>query len=199
MRDLLDRLRSTRARAILALGVFFLFASAGTLAYWTAGANVPGATFQSGNFDLTVNDADNLSWSGLNDARLAPGESIAFHVTLRNAGTPGLTWTARGSATGPLASQLRYQMYVTGTATNTGGSAPTTTVDRSGSCTGVTAQSTPVALGTGSTVFVPTAHSLAKDASVNVCVRISLPSSIETQQGQSATPVFTFDAKQVAR
>lgn len=195
MRDLLASLRSTRVRALLALGVFFLFASAGTLAYWTAGANVPGATFQTGAFDLKINDADNLSWTGLNDARLAPGESIAFHVTLKNVGTPGLTWTARGTSTGPLAA-LRYQLYVDGVASNSGLS---TTVDRAGSCSGTTAQATPVALGGAATTLTSVAQNLTRDASVNVCLRISLPTDVETQQGQSARPVFTFDAKQVAK
>lgn len=197
MRELLGKLRSTRVRALLALGVFFVFASVGTLAFWTAGSNVPGASFQTGSFDLKINDVDNLTWTGLNEARLAPGESIAFQVTLRNAGTPGLTWTARGSATGQLAGELRYQMYVGGVATNTARTS-STAVDRSGACGGTTAQATPVALGSADTSLVSAAQPLAKGATASVCVRISLPAAAESQQGQSATPVFTFDAKQVA-
>ena len=115
MRDLFAKLRSTRTRAVLALGVFFLFAASGTLAYWTSSATVPGATFQAGKFDLKINTVDNFTESFFTNVQLAPGESVAYDVTLTNAGDANLTWTATGSSTvNQLSGAMTYQLFVKG-------------------------------------------------------------------------------------
>lgn len=188
MRDLLGKLRSTRVRAILALGVFFLFASAGTLAYWTAQANVPGATFQTGNFDLKINGvSDNLEVPAFTN--LAPNQSIAFGFTLKNAGSTGLNWTARATSSGELSGRLAYQLYVGATATS------------DGKCVGgVPTRTDPVVLpSNGDQVdLTPDIEhkNLAVNATISACVRALLDNQPNSPQVQSAKPVFTFDAKQ---
>ncbi len=201
-------LGSGRVRALLSLGIVVGLGAVGTLAYWTDDATITSSSFSSGRLDVTLNDqlagaVNNGGTTSDVDFKLAemiPGESFARTVKVGNAGTVGLTYTAKAWNTGTLASGLRWTVVAGSSASNTGTLAAG---DRVGTCSAGTTTATTVTLGTSAgtatTVITPkrTINATAPTFE-NVCVIAKLDSSAgNALQGTSASATFTFNGTQL--
>lgn len=178
-------LRSTRARAVLSLGVVLGFGAVGTLAYWTDSAALAGGTFTAGNLDIKLSGVDNnpaAFETSFKMSNMEPGDSKAATVDVQNAGSIDFTYTATGTAPGLLAPSLVFKV-VPGGATD------------GVTCTGTSSFNG--ALNSGNTVVVTNNRPLNAGAHEAFCVQATLPSGVETGQGLSTTASFTFHAKQV--
>lgn len=173
-------------RAALGLGVVLGAGVVGTHAYWTDSVTVVGATFSTGTIDLKVNNLDaNVDFSTINLAGMVPGNSTAGVLTVKNAGTAPLKYTATSTATNAdgkgLAAALTVK--VTGDATTTG-AAPAKT------CAGSALAGTGTALS-GS--VVSTGRLLAPGASETLCVQVTLPATAPSAlQAATTTATLTF-------
>lgn len=183
------RVDSVRLRALLALGVVGVLAATGsTFAAWTDAVDISGTSVTTGTIDLKVQNLDAVSaYADLSVSNLVPGNSIAGALTIRNAGTAPLKYTATSTSTNPdgkgLASALIVK--VTNAATVTGTSPAMT-------CGGTTVAGTGTTLG-GS--LVSTGRLLAAGASETLCVQVTLPTTAPSSlQGATTTVGFTFTA-----
>lgn len=217
----LKRLKSTRTRAVLSLGVVLALASTGTMAYWTDSASLDGVTFTSGTLDLAVNnntggtgsDGTTVGAGGataqtsLSMTAMTPGNTSAQLLTIKNPGTAPLKWTLAGGLTGTsaaayaggapgLTSALKISVY------SFAGAAVKSGTGNSVTCTGGTALATGVQLTTSTTgAIVSTgqpvtpAGGLAAGGSVNLCVQIDFDSAASTSlQNLAVSGVLTFSA-----
>jgi predicted ribosomally synthesized peptide with SipW-like signal peptide len=215
----LTALRSTRVRAGLALGVVLAVGSTGTFAYWTDDATVSGVTFTSGTLNLAVNNNNNGTGSdgstggaggstaqtSLTMSAMAPTNSSAQLLTVKNSGTVPLKWTLSGGLTGTNASAFAtggpssdssLRISVFGGAVSKAGSGNSVT------CSGGTALATSVQLTANSAGAIistgqPTspAGGLAAGGSVNLCVEVDFdPNAASDLQGQSVGATLSFAA-----
>jgi predicted ribosomally synthesized peptide with SipW-like signal peptide len=200
---------SRRVRALLSLGIVAGLGAVGTLAYWTDDATITSSSFTSGRLDVTLNDelagaANNGGTTSDADFKLAdmiPGESFARTVKVGNAGTVGLTYTAKAWNSGTLESGLRWTVVAGSTASNSGTPAAG---NRAGTCSaGGTTTATNVTLGTtagtATTVITPK-RTITATAPIfeNVCVIAKLDSGAgNALQGTSASATFTFNGTQL--
>jgi len=201
-------LGSGRVRALLSLGIIAGFGAVGTLAYWTDDATITSSSFTSGRLDVTLNDqlagaANNGGTTADADFMLAamiPGESFARTVKVGNAGTVGLTYTAKAWNSGTLASGLRWTVVAGSTASNAGTPAAG---NRTGTCSAGTTTATNVTLGTTAgtaTTVVTPKRTITATAPIfeNVCVIATLHSGAgNALQGTSASATFTFNGTQL--
>lgn len=185
----LKRIKSTRVRALLSLGMVFGLGAVGTLAYWTDSAALAGGTFTAGDLDIKLGSpgVDNSPGQFTTDfamTNMQPGDSKAAIVTVRNSGSIGFTYTATGvTSGGALASLLSFKVVP--------GGALSGTTD----CTGA-----PSFTGTmASTQNVITANRplAGNGGNESFCVVATLPNGTTTGQNSSASATFTFNAKQV--
>lgn len=187
----LKRIKSTRVRALLSLGMVFGLGAVGTLAYWTDTAALASGTFTAGSLDIKLGSpapgVDNNPAQFTTDfamTNMQPGDSRAAHVAVRNSGTVGFTYTASGvTSGGTLASLLTFKVVPGGTLSGTTDCTGTSTFNGTMAATqNVISTNRPLAGGGGTESF---------------CVVATLPTGTTTGQGTSATATFTFDAKQV--
>lgn len=186
-------------RGVLALGILVGLAPTGTMASWRVTTVLSPASFVTNNLDLRLRDAATTVGPGgsfalatLAPSDLVPGESVAVAVPVRNDGGAPFTWSASATATGGLASALKFTTYVGGTATNS-----TSLLDvRSGSCSGTASTTNRTLSGTATTV-VATQPALAAGSNVSVCVLLLLPATAATAAaGTSAAITYSFSATQ---
>jgi hypothetical protein len=180
------------------------------MASWTDTATLSGGPITSGKLDLGLDSAAVGLGTGydastvITASDLAPGESRAYAVSVRNLGTTPLTYTATGAASGdlatlstvPAASRLQWTFVPNGTASNTGTAAAGT---RAGSCGG-SASTFSGALGATAVPVVPTSSqpTIATGGAQSLCLLVSLPTSAPNDlQQKSATATLVFSAKQV--
>ncbi|NYD56825.1 putative ribosomally synthesized peptide with SipW-like signal peptide [Nocardioides marinisabuli] len=163
----------------------------GTFAYWNDVETVEGGVVTAGSLKLSVKDSDGVEvgpWSKLTLANLAPGESVAASLTVRNVGTTPFTVGVAGSGTGDLLPGVDVAL-APGVAPTTG----STSYPRKQTC-GVASD---LALKDGPSWALSGA--ISPGGSLQVCVRLSLrPTAANELQGKSITPTFTFTATQVA-
>lgn len=177
-----------RLRAALGLGTVLCIGVVGTQAAWTDSVAVVGATFSTGSIDLVVDDLDdNVPFTTINMTGMVPGSSTAGVLTVKNAGSVPLAYTAASAATNADGKGLRTALAVKVTgAASTSGSAPSRT------CAGATLA------GTGSTLvgsLVSSARTLAPGASETLCVQVTLPTTAASAlQSATTTATLTFDA-----
>ena len=125
---------------------------------------------------------------------MLPGESVAADISVKNAGSVALRYTADATAAGKLAEGLTFEVFPDGTAANAGSA---DTADRSGSCTG-TSNFGPTALTGDDASVIARPRQLEAGSSETVCVVATLSASAaNTLQGTSATTTIVFDAKQL--
>lgn len=179
--------RRDKIRAALGLGVLVTALPMGTLAYWTDSVTVTGATFSAGTMDLKVNNLDNaVDFSTISLANMAPGNTSAGVLTVRNAGTVPLTYTTTGAVTNADGKGLGTALVakITGDAATTG-TAPTKT------CAGAALAGTGTSLSGG---VINTARPLAPGASETVCVQVTLPANAPSAlQGATTNLTLTFN------
>ncbi|WP_341230561.1 TasA family protein [Nocardioides salarius] len=162
----------------------------GTLAYWNDVETVTGGTVTAGSLDLTVEDTNGVAvgqWNQLTLATIAPGESVAAALTVRNVGTTPFTVAVAASGTGLLLPAVDVAVA--------SGVAPVTT-----SPTYPRGQTCGVAIDrplSGSPTW-DVAGTVQPGGSVQVCVRLALRVTADnTLQGKTITPSFTLTATQV--
>ncbi len=171
--------------------------SVGTYALWNDASTVAGATVTSGKLDLKANvgagDVDNVaSWTGLQLADIAPGESKAAVLTVRNAGSVPFGVTATGTATGAeLAPVMTVRAFVAGAATTD------TSYPRTESCSG-TAAAPATTIPSGQTIVPGSANvTVQPGATTTLCLVATLPTdAVNAVQSKSWTPTFTLTATQ---
>lgn len=194
------RRRSGRVRAILSLGIVLGLGGVSTMAFWTDTATVDSGALSSGRLDLLVDgnlegQGGSVTQPNLTIANMVPGESVAVTVSVQRApSTVGFTYTATASATGTLATHLRW--------TVTAGSAGTPQVAgngiRTNTCGGATLFPS-AALSTvpaSPTTVIGDQRSLSgATMSENICIRVALPADApNAAQSSSATASFVLDA-----
>lgn len=194
------RIKSTRVRALLSIGMVFGLGAVGTLAYWTDSATLAGGTFTAGKLDIKLGTpaVDNNPPQFTTDfamTNLQPGgPAKAAVVTVRNTGSVDFVYSVSGLATntgaGVLASVLNFKV-VPGGALNVGAT------DCTGTSTFNNTMATTQTVVPFSPPVTPTAPRINAAATDTFCVVASLPSSVTTGQTDSATAAFTFTAKQV--
>lgn len=171
--------------------------SIGTYALWNDASTVAGATVTSGRLDLKANvgagDVDNVaSWTGLQLTDMAPGESKAATLTVRNSGTVPFAVAVTGSAVG---AELAPVMTVRA---HSGAAGPAdTTYPRTEACPGTAlAPATPLN-GTQNVVPTAAAVTVQPGATSSLCLVATLPTAADNAvQGKSWTPTFTLTATQ---
>ena len=177
---------STGFRVLLSTGLLFGIGSAGTFAHWTDQVTVTGVTFTAGTIDLKVNNQDTVTgYTTLNISNMVPGNSVAGVLSIKNAGTAPLKYTAVSAATNGDSKNLRggLTVKVTGDSSVTG-SSPSAT------CAGTALSGTTTALNGG---LVTTGRLLAAATEEKLCVQVTLPSSAAgTLQGATTDVTFTF-------
>jgi predicted ribosomally synthesized peptide with SipW-like signal peptide len=186
----LRRLRSPRLQGMLALGVLAVIGTSGTLAAWTDQVTVTGATFSTGTIDLKVNGLDsNVPFTTMSLSNMVPGDSSAGVLTIKNAGTAPLRYTASTTATDPSGTGLPlfFGLNVTAAAA-TSGSAPRL------ACAGTDLNGAG-ALEVPNGSLIASARTLAPGASETVCVQATLSNVAPTTvQGASTNLTLTFNA-----
>ncbi len=139
----------------------------------------------TGSVDLEAGDDVQVQ---LPAGALAPGDDVYSPITVTNAGSLALVYRVDYSATNPdqkaLAPQLGMTLYATATCTADGvASAP------------VVAEVTGLSVGTQP--LVETARSLFAGTSEVLCVRVSVPRTLDDRFQEATTDVaFTFLAEQ---
>lgn len=188
----LKRIKSTRVRALLSIGMVFGLGAVGTLAYWTDSATLTGGTFTAGTLDIKLGNpsVDNnppAFATSLALANMQPGNSKAAVVNVQNAGSIDFTYTATGLAGGALAPFLSFNVRVGGSVSGTGNSQ---------TCTGGTSTFTGTLTAAAQPVIAAN-QPLNAGANGDVCVSATLPATETGGQGLSTTSTFSFAAKQV--
>lgn len=133
-----------RTRALLCLAMIGALAYTTSTAFWTDKVEVSGTTFTSGTLDLEVNDADPFTAATvLSMSGMAPGNTSAQVLRVKNAGTIPAKYTLTGGLTGASAADfaaadsLLLTIRAGGTKTGTGNTS---------TCTGGTVLYGPTAL-----------------------------------------------------
>lgn len=179
-------LAAPKVRAALGLGVLLSAGTLGTHAYWTDAVSVTGATFSTGTIDLKVDNLDaGVDFSTLSLAGMVPGSSTAGVLTVKNAGTAPLKYTASSTATNGDGKNLAGALVVkvTGDSATTGAAGART-------CAGSALASSGTTL-TGS--LIGTGRQLAAGAAETVCVQVTLPATAPSAlQGATTTATLTF-------
>lgn len=193
-------LGSSRTRALLAVGAVLGLGTVSTLAYWTDTATVASTTFTSGSMNLRVDNVEGnpspYAWNTFNATDLAPGESVAGLFAVQNIGTVGFTYTATGTASGALAPHLRFSVWTGSSAVSNTGT--TANGNRTGSCTGGTAQGSNLTLSGTSQSVASIAQTVAANGSQNFCVVVTLNSGYSAgSTSSSGSAQFVVNAKQL--
>ncbi len=176
-------------RLALSLGVLLGVGSVGSYAYWTRSVTVPSSSFTAGNLDLLVNAtaSDVVTFSALSLGGMAPGNTTAGVLTVKNAGSVTLKYTVATGTTNVdgkgLAAALTGKVTGAGTVT---GTAPTAT------CSGTALSGTASGFTTD---LVTTGRVLAPNTSETLCVQAGLPATAaNTLQTAATTITLTFHA-----
>lgn len=201
-----------RTRALLCLGVVAVLGATGTVAYWTDTGTITSGTVATGTLDLTAGPStgsEGLGGTGPNNyahtalalSNMAPGESLAKNLVLRNSGSAALKFNLRIRTTSNDLSGtngLQVQVYDGATAGTVTGSVAEG--NRNQPCNGGTLVQTISASVTASgNVFVTDPRLPTTGATRNLCLRVSLPTGAPNSfQGKSTKVVLVPDARQVA-
>lgn len=183
-----ERHRSGRLRAALGLGVVASLGVGGTWAHWTDEVSVTGTRLTAGTVDLKVNGQDAVSgYTALTLSAMVPGNSAAAVLTVTNAGTAPVKYTATSTATNAdgkgLGAALRAKVTADAAVT---GTAPAAT------CAGTALAGSGTTLG-GS--LLSTGRLLAPGASGSLCVQVTLPDAAPSSlQGATTDVVLTLTA-----
>lgn len=182
-----SRWASARLRAALGLGVVLSAGVMGTHAYWTDSVSVQGATFSTGALDLQVNNLDAaVDFSTISLAGMVPGNTTAGVLTVKNAGTVPLKYTATSAATNADGKGLGAALAakITGASSVTGSGASRT-------CGGSALPGTGTSLN-GS--IISTGRTLAVGATETLCVQVTLSATAPSAlQAATTTATLSFN------
>jgi predicted ribosomally synthesized peptide with SipW-like signal peptide len=190
---LVRRLRSSRLRALLGLGVLLGVGATGTFAFWTDDVTITGTSFTAGTIGLQVNNVNSYATTTLSMSAMVPGNTSAEVLTVKNNGTAALKYTMAGGLTGTdaaaynTAAALKLTIVSGGTKLGTGNTS---------TCTGGTVIVNAVALTstTTTTIFgnrptIPVAAAGTESLCFQVGLDAAAPSSL---QAKTASATFAF-------
>ncbi|GAB4004775.1 SipW-dependent-type signal peptide-containing protein [Nocardioides ultimimeridianus] len=166
-----------RTRALLATGLLLGTGAVATSAYWTTKKTVTGTSFTTGTMHIV------LGSTSLNLSGMTAGSSAASLFPVSNTSTGAVAFSYRIKAS----------------ATNTLGSALTTTVRVGGSVSGSTCTGGTLVGSAGAALNgfnQPAGADLAQGGAANVCIQVTLPSTATVAPGSTSTVTFTFPATQ---
>jgi len=204
---------STPGRLLLSVGLILGFGAVGTMAYWTDQATLSTGTISSGSLDLQIGGRNSqtgqIAWDKVGEGtrwnyavveldNVAPGESVAMELHIRNVGSVPLTFTGTGATTtSEMGQHLTASTTLGGAASNSG---TREAVDRKGTCSaGETWWTSHVLTETPSPV-TPNNRAIRLDPQerIQVCMLAGFSASAPPAfQGASTTIEVVFDAKQV--
>lgn len=175
------------AAGITTVAVVLLGGVGGTFAFWTDDATVGGDTVTAGVLDLKVDGVDSVTaHADLSFGALLPGNRLATVLTVGNAGTAPLVWTASTTASNSTFAAA-FDVKVTAD-TNVSGTKPNAT------CPGAALADGRTTLG-GS--LLSTSRRLEPGASQKICVQLTLRTDADSSlQGQTTTLGVTFNGRQ---
>lgn len=194
--DLARRLKSTRTKALLSLGVVAALGASGTFAFWTDTVAVSGTSISTGSIDLLVNaDADDaVAFTSINVTGLLPGGTTAGLITVNNAGLSPLTYYATATVGGQVFPSNVLTVKITAataTAPALGGAGAT--------CAGTAIAGLPTGFATGNFIgSVGTQRPLAVGATEYFCVQATLDANASQAlySNKTTTVDLTFTATQ---
>ncbi|MBZ5733802.1 M73 family metallopeptidase [Nocardioides sp. TRM66260-LWL] len=189
------RRRPRRGWIVLAAsGLAVLLGVPGTWAAWTDAAGVTGTSVTAGTIDLKVDNGDSVTTSTLSMSAMVPGATSAQVLTLRNAGTAPLKWTAAGGVSGTdagayaSAGALQLRLVVGGTRSGSGNAA---------TCSGGTVLlgSTALTASTSTSLVSTRQGPLAAAATTALCVELTFDANApQTLAGATAGLTLTLTA-----
>ncbi|RNL64142.1 hypothetical protein EFK50_06280 [Nocardioides marmoriginsengisoli] len=193
--DLTRRLRSTRTKALLSLGVVAALGASGTFALWSDTVAVSGTSITTGSIDLLVNgDADDaVAFTTLNVTGMLPGNTTAGVITVKNDGLSPLTYYATQAITGTAFPAGTLTVKLTAAATTTGGPG------LGGTCGGATLANTAGGFVAGNFIgSVGTQRPLAAGATETFCVQATLDNAADQAlySNKTTNVALTFTASQ---
>lgn len=190
-------IKSARTRAVLSTGLLLGFGSIGTHAYWSDNAAVSGGAITAGQMDLqfdtngavglgTAYTKSTMTWSGL-----APNERKAFPLTVKDVGTPPMTYSAtvtRGSTWSFTDPAITVQVFA-------GSPVADNTYPQQDSCSG-SAIGTQQIVGSDTKVVIPP-RSLSPGSPHDLCIVVGVASNAtNANQGKSGSVRLDFTANQ---
>lgn len=197
-----------RTRAVLSLGVVLSLGAVGTTAYWTDTAAVSTGPVTSGSMDLQVAQTTAGPWgavgtgtayaaSHITVANIAPAESYAFTLAVRNVGHADFTYTAavtQGAlpAWTFVGTPITVQLY-------TGSPVDSATIfPVQDTCSG-TALAPAATVTTGSATVIPATRRLNAGATdAQLCVLVTMVAgAANDNQGKQGQLRLDFTATQV--
>lgn len=212
MRRLWNAVSSVRGRLVLTLGIFIGFGAVGTSAYWTDQVTLEASTFEVGTLDLLLGSREDGTDTYLLEGQggkweftirhlhdVAPGESVAMNLLIKNGGSTALTFDASArTSTDDLSPYLLVTTRPNASANNTG---TRNAVNRTGSCSG--GQSnwwTDVPLDSTARGVLPSGmptYTLQGGEHLQVCLLVTFSAAApSTLQGQTTTVTALFEAEQ---
>jgi predicted ribosomally synthesized peptide with SipW-like signal peptide len=192
------RRRSTDGTSIglaLSLGVAVLGlggGALGTLAAWTDTAGVSGSAIGAARVDLQVQGLDSVTaFNSINSSTMAPGNSTAGVLTVKNNGTVPLSYYVDAAATNADGKGLAAALVVKVTSNSTtSGSAPSKT------CAGTALAGTATSFGPSFVGSSTSLRTLVAGATENLCIQATLPPGASASlQGASTNISFNFPAE----
>lgn len=194
--DLARRLKSTRTKALLSLGVVAALGASGTFAFWTDTVTISGTSISTGSIDLLVNDDadDAVAFTSINVTGLLPGGTTAGLIKVNNAGLSPLTYYATAVVGGQVFPSNVLTVKI---------SAATATVPAAGgsgaTCAGTAIPGLPTGFATGN--FIGSAggqRPLAVGATEYFCVQATLDANADQAlySAKTTTVALTFTATQ---
>ena len=194
------RKRTGRVRAVLTVGLLVGIGAAGTQAFWTDSATLSSSPITSGRLDLMLDGAltgqgGTYTKTSFAIADMIPGEATATSFPVANGGSVALTYTATATASGLLPSQMTFQFYLGGTATNTGTAAAG---NRNGTCTGTLQTGAPGTLTSTPQAVITPLRQLNAGSQETICIVARLQATAgNAVQGLTTTAELQFSAERL--
>ncbi|GAA1480089.1 hypothetical protein GCM10009624_05290 [Gordonia sinesedis] len=175
---------STRARALMCIGLLIGLGAVGTLAKWNDEAVATSGTIATGNIDIRANDVKRYTFGQLGMTGMRPGNSKAANLTVGNRGSIPLTYTTRVTGSGTLAPYLQVTAYAGGTAIN---------ANSVGTCTGGTPIGTAKATNGSSVPVVTAARPVGATTGADPLCFVATLSTSAPFSASNTTGTLAFD------
>lgn len=171
---------SRRFRAVLSVGMVLGIGVVGTLALWSSTVTTNSGTFTTATISILADNSKSATIAFAPNG-LLPGKSAAKVITVSNAGTTALQYSAAVASSDALGQGMTLTVVPNAAATN-------------GVCSAGTALTTGAAITASPVTFVTGRGPLAAATGAeNLCVQVTLPiGAPATVAGTSGTITLTF-------
>ncbi|MGU3292549.1 SipW-dependent-type signal peptide-containing protein [Williamsia sp. M5A3_1d] len=171
---------SRRFRAVLSVGMVLGLGVVGTLALWSSTVTTQSGTFTTATISILADNSKSATFA-FSPSGVLPGRSAAKVITVSNAGSTALQYSAAVSSADVLGRGMTLTVVPTSTSAN-------------GVCGTGTALTTGTAITATPTTFVTGRGPLAATSGAEtLCVQVNLPiDAPATLAGTSGTITLTF-------